>query len=355
MSQTSPASYKHKGFKISVPATSANIGPGFDVLGIAYSMYLTLDCARLPEGASPRLAMSYEGEGASDVPLIAEKNLITKTAMYVLSTYGIDQLPPLKIHCTNPIPLGRGLGSSGSAVVAGVLLANAAGELNMTNDRMLDYCLMVERHPDNVAPALMGGFVASFLRELEPKDLEPSSIPQSEPTRNGAPQPPTPVTDIGHYVQLGWNDEIKAVTIIPDFEVATEDARAVLPDMYERPDVIYNLQRIAVLTSALARKPVNPGLIHQAMRDKVHQPYRKHLIPGMAEMLETITPTTCPGVVGICLSGAGPTILVLATKNFEEIAHRVQAIFEKQPNGGIKSMYKVLDIVEEGAKTEYQD
>lgn len=226
----------HNKFKITVPATSANIGPGFDVLGIAYSLYLTLDCERLPAGSS--LQMTYEGEGAKDVPLVAEKNLITKTALYVLSTYGITSLPPLKIHVTNPIPLGRGLGSSGSAVVAGVVLANAAGNLQMTNDRMLDYCLMVERHPDNVAPALFGGFVASFLRELEPEELDPPSIPRSEPTRNGAAQPPTPITDIGHYIQLGWTKEIKAIAVIPDFEVATEDARAVLPDMYQRADVV---------------------------------------------------------------------------------------------------------------------
>ncbi|KAF9152465.1 hypothetical protein BG015_005227 [Linnemannia schmuckeri] len=343
----------HNKFKITVPATSANIGPGFDVLGMAFSLYLTLDCERLPAGSG--LQMTYEGEGAKDVPLVAEKNLITKTALYVLSTYGITSLPPLKIHVTNPIPLGRGLGSSGSAVVAGVVLANAAGNLQMTNDRMLDYCLMVERHPDNVAPALFGGFVASFLRELEPEELDPPSIPRSEPTRNGAPQPPTPITDIGHYIQLGWTKEIKAIAVIPDFEVATEDARAVLPDMYQRADIIYNLQRIAVLTTALSRTPVNADLIHKAMSDKVHQPYRKHLIPGMAEMLEKITPKTYPGVVGICLSGAGPTILVLATENFEQIAAAVQDIFTSQPKGGIKSMYKVLDVVEEGAKTEYFD
>ncbi|KAG0298788.1 hypothetical protein BGZ98_000069 [Dissophora globulifera] len=340
-------------FKITVPATSANIGPGFDVLGMAFSLYLTLDCERLPAGSA--LQMTYEGEGAKDVPLVAEKNLITKTALYVLSTYGIASLPPLKIHVTNPIPLGRGLGSSGSAVVAGVVLANAAGNLGMSNDRMLDYCLMVERHPDNVAPALFGGFVASFLRELEPEELEPSSIPRSEPTRNGAAQPPTPVTDIGHYIQLGWAKEIKAIAVIPDFEVATEDARAVLPDMYERADVIYNLQRIAVLTTALSRTPVNADLIHKAMSDKVHQPYRKHLIPGMAEMLEKITPKTHPGVVGICLSGAGPTILVLATENFEQIAAAVQDVFSQQTNGGIKSMFKVLDVVHDGAQTEYFD
>ncbi|KAI7817419.1 ribosomal protein S5 domain 2-type protein [Gamsiella multidivaricata] len=340
-------------FKVTVPATSANIGPGFDVLGMAFSLYLTLDCERLPAGSG--LQMTYEGEGAKDVPLVPEKNLITKTALYVLSTYGITSLPPLKIHVTNPIPLGRGLGSSGSAVVAGVVLANAAGNLGMTKDRMLDYCLMVERHPDNVAPALFGGFVASFLRELEPEELEPSSIPRSEPTRNGAAQPPTPVTDIGHYIQLGWAKEIKAIAVIPDFEVATEDARAVLPDMYERADVIYNLQRIAVLTTALSRTPVDADLIHKAMSDKVHQPYRKHLIPGMSEMLEQITPKTYPGVVGICLSGAGPTILVLATENFGEIAAAVQEIFKRQPNGGIESMYKVLDVVDGGAQTEYFD
>ncbi|KAF9189636.1 hypothetical protein BGZ51_001383 [Haplosporangium sp. Z 767] len=343
----------HQKFKISVPATSANIGPGFDVLGMAFSLYLTLECERLRPGA--RLQMSYEGEGAEDVPLVAEKNLITKTALYVLSTYGITSLPPLKIHVNNPIPLGRGLGSSGSAVVAGVMLANSAGELNMTKERMFDYCLMVERHPDNVAPALFGGFVASFLRELEPEELEPSSIPRSEPTRNGASQPPTPLTDIGHYMQLGWAKEVKAIAIIPNFEVATEDARAALPDNYSRADVIYNLQRVAVLTHALSRSPVNADLVYKAMSDKIHQPYRKFLIPGMQEMLEMITPKTCPGLVGICLSGAGPTILALATENFDKIAGAVQNCFARQPNRSIESEYKVLDVVHDGAQVQYSN
>jgi homoserine kinase len=232
-------------FRIKAPCSTANIGPGFDVLGISLSLYLTLDVEIL-DGSQPDVKdfeMTYSGEGADDVPLIPEKNLITKTALYVLSANDIKSLPkPLKIHVNNPIPLGRGLGSSGAAVVAGVALGDALGQLNMGKDRMLDYCLMIERHPDNVAAALMGGFVASYLRELDAADLEITSIPVSETfdnvTNGTGPAPPQPPRGIGHFVQLGWAKEIKAIAIVPKFEVATAKARAVLPNNYERKDIV---------------------------------------------------------------------------------------------------------------------
>lgn len=240
---TAPAPIRS--FRISVPCSTANIGPGFDVLGISLSLYLTLNVQIFPADTPdlPDFAMTYTGEGAANVPLTPEGNLTTKTALYVLSSYNIHEFPkPLRIHVHNPIPLGRGLGSSGAAVVAGAALGNALGNLGLTKDRMLDYCLMVERHPDNVAAAMMGGFVASYLRELEPAVTEKPSIPHSETLENGrveknegASQPPV---GIGHYVRLGWAKEIKAIAIVPQFEVATAKARAVLPVSYERQDVV---------------------------------------------------------------------------------------------------------------------
>lgn len=224
-------------FRIKSPCSTSNIGPGFDVLGISLSLYLTLDVEILKEGKA--FEMTYTGEGAKDVPLTPEHNLITKTALYVLSANGIHELPhPLKIHVDNPIPLGRGLGSSGAAVVSGVLLGNALGQLNLDRDRLLDYCLMIERHPDNVTAALMGGFVASYLRELDPSAMK--GVPASESLLEIAlsqkvPQPPL---GIGHYIRLGWAKEIKCIAIVPQFEVATAKARAVLPTSYERPDVV---------------------------------------------------------------------------------------------------------------------
>ncbi|KAI9253192.1 hypothetical protein BY458DRAFT_549906 [Sporodiniella umbellata] len=334
-------------FHIRSPCSTANIGPGFDVLGISLSLYLTMDVELLKEG-SQDFEMTYSGEGANDVPLTPEKNLITKTALYVLSANGISELPkPLKIHVHNPIPLGRGLGSSGAAVVSGVLLGNALGQLKLSRDRLLDYCLMIERHPDNVAAALMGGFVASYLRELDPSTMQ--GIPASESLLDIAlsqkvPQPPL---GIGHYIQLNWAKEIKCVAIVPQFQVATIKARAVLPTHYDRKDVIFNFQRLAVLTTALGQSPPDANLIYNAMQDKIHQPYRKTLIPGLPEILSGLTPENQDGLLGICLSGAGPTILALATKNYGQIAQAAMDLFKE--HGGFECFYKVLDVVTDGS------
>ncbi|KAI9010007.1 hypothetical protein CLU79DRAFT_710764 [Phycomyces nitens] len=327
-------------FRIKAPCSTANIGPGFDVLGISLSLYLVLDVEVMTKGKS--FEMTYSGEGAKDVPLTPEQNLITKTALYVLSANGISNLPEfLKIHVDNPIPLGRGLGSSGAAVVAGVLLGNALGELNLDQERLLDYCLMIERHPDNVAAALVGGFVASYLSELSPEVLK--GVPTSESLLDSVPSPnmPQPPRGIGHFIRLGWAKEIKAIAIVPQFKLATAKARAVLPDQYSRQDVIFNFQRLAVLTTALGQSPPSPGLIFNAMQDKIHQPYRKTLIPGLPEILSTVTPEKHDGLLGICLSGAGPTILALATKNFDEIAKAAQEVFRQ--HGVKESFYKFGD------------
>ncbi|KAI8997397.1 hypothetical protein BDB01DRAFT_840732 [Pilobolus umbonatus] len=334
---------KPRKFHIRSPCSTANIGPGFDVLGISLSLYLTLDVEILSKGKD--FEMTYSGEGAKEVPLTPERNLITKTALYVLSANGISELPkPLKIHVHNPIPLGRGLGSSGAAVVSGVLLGNELGNLKLSKDRLLDYCLMIERHPDNVAAALIGGFVASYLRELDPSVM--TGIPASESLLEIAltKQAPQPPLGIGHYVRLGWAKEIKCIAIVPQFQVATAKARAVLPTQYNRADVVFNFQRLAVLTTALGQSPPDADLIFNAMQDKIHQPYRKTLIPGLPEILTTITPEKYDGLLGICLSGAGPTILALATKNFDQIAEAAMAVFKKK--GGFESSWQYDDSCE---------
>ena len=166
-------------FKIKVPCSSANIGPGFDVVGLALSIYLQLDVIVDPQYSeststvSHNCSISYEGEGADEVPLEADANLITRTALYVLKCHDIRTFEQgTHVHINNPIPLGRGLGSSGAAVVAGVMLGNECGQLGLSKDRMLDFCLMIERHPDNVTAAMIGGFVGSYLRDLDPKDME---------------------------------------------------------------------------------------------------------------------------------------------------------------------------------------
>jgi homoserine kinase len=153
------------------------------------------------------------------------------------------------VHINNPIPLGRGLGSSGAAVVAGVMLGNAVGKLGLSKDRMMDYCLMIERHPDNVMAAMMGGFVGSYLKELDPKDMERKEIPLAEvlPEPAGGVdtglKPPEPPLGIGHYIKFGWAKEVKAIAIIPDFEVSTAVSRSVLPKQYTAKDMVGFLMR----------------------------------------------------------------------------------------------------------------
>jgi homoserine kinase len=362
--------------KIGVPCSSANIGPGFDVIGLALSIWLEIQVTveSKPTEAPLNCVISYEGEGADEVPLSADSNLITRTALYVLRCNGQRAFPAeTRVHIINPIPLGRGLGSSGAAVVAGVVLGNEVGKLGLSKARILDYCLMIgtylviyeavlqltfkiERHPDNVAAALYGGFVGTYLNDLSKEDTERKEIPLSEvlPTPAGGidtgENPPEPPVGIGHYMKFPWAKELKAIAIIPDFEVATAQARSVLPATYSRADVVFNLQRIALLPLALGTSPPNAEQIYLAMQDKVHQPYRKGLIPGLPEILQSVTPKSHPGLCGICLSGAGPTILALATENFDKIAEVILDIFAKQ---NIKCQWKLLEPAEEGTTVTY--
>ncbi|KAI0271627.1 homoserine kinase [Gloeopeniophorella convolvens] len=350
-----------RSFKIRVPATSANIGPGFDVVGLSLSLFLTLTVTISEAsrgGSSTRPSITYSGEGAEEVPLNAYKNLTTRVALYVLRCSGISSFPPgVTIHAHNEIPFGRGLGSSGAAVIAGVLLGDAIGQLGLSRERMLDFALMVERHPDNVTAALVGGFVGSYLRELDPAATQAASVPLSEVLPEYPPDagpewgrdPPLPPLGIGHYVRFGWAKEIRAVAIIPRFELSTAKAREVLPESYSRKDLVFNMQRLAVLTTALSRSPPDPDLIYEAMKDRVHQPYRRSLIPGLPEVTSSITPNTHPGLLGICLSGAGPTILALAVGGFEAIAEDARKIFREK---GIEVDWLLLDVVSEGSYVE---
>lgn len=212
--------------------------------------------------------------------------------------------------------------------------------------------------------------MGTYLKPLAPEDVARIEIPLAEvlPSPAGGvdtgARPPDPPRGIGHHIKFPWAKEIKAVAIIPDFEVATAKARAVLPAEYPRPDVVswgpishdtlppmcanlrpktFNLQRIALLPVALGQSPPDPDLIYLAMQDKLHQPYRQTLIPGLTDIVESMTPSTQPGLLGVCLSGAGPTILALATNNFEEIAESIISRFRSQ---NIQCSWKLLEPAE---------
>lgn len=203
---------------------------------------------------------------------------------------------------------------------------------------------------------MYGGFVGTYLNDLSPEDTERKEIPLSEVLPEPAGgidtgfNPPEPPIGIGHYMKFPWAKEIKAIAIIPRFEVSTAKARNVLPATYTRADVVFNLQRIALLPSALGRSPPDADQIYLAMQDKVHQPYRKGLIPGLPEILQSVTPKSHPGLCGICLSGAGPTILALATDNFDGIAKVILAKFSEK---GINCDWKLLEPAEDGTTVTY--
>jgi homoserine kinase len=194
--------------------------------------------------------------------------------------------------------------------------------------------------------------VGTYLNELKPEDLARKEIPLAEvlPAPAGGIdtgfKPPDPPEGIGHYRRFPWAPEIKAVAIIPDFQVPTAKAREVLPLEYKRADIVYNLQRAALLPIALGQSPPDAETIYLAMQDKLHQPYRQNLIPGLAEILTSIKPSTQPGVLGVSLSGAGPTILALATDHFEQIGQRLVSHFEDR---NIRCEWRLLEPAQEGA------
>lgn len=199
-------------FTIKVPCTSSNIGPGFDVVGLSLSLYLTLSVTISSSASNVLPTISYTGQGASEAPTDPYKNLTTRCALYVLRCHNINSFPKgvdIKVH--NEVPFGRGLGSSGAAVIAGIILGDSLGNLKLSKERLLDHALMIERHPDNVTAALMGGFVGSYLLDLSPEDAQRKAVPLSEvlpeyPSDAGeewGQDPPAPPKGIGHFIRFG--------------------------------------------------------------------------------------------------------------------------------------------------------
>ncbi|KAJ3288922.1 hypothetical protein HDU79_004451 [Rhizoclosmatium sp. JEL0117] len=356
-------------FTVSVPCSTANLGPGFDVLGCGLGMRMSVTCT-FPE-SDKGLTVSYNGDSPHTVPLDPSRNLITRTAIQTAASFGQLLPTPMHVAIENPIPLGRGLGSSGTAVVAGVVLANESLGLGMDTQRILDYCLAIEGHPDNITASILGGFVASYKREHpDPAPPKKETIEYKQNYSTLYPDVPdfeAPPCNLGKHLRLKVSPKIKFVVTIPEFELQTKLARSVLPQEYPKADVIYNLQRLAVLVSTLTSddaKDIDPAVISEAMHDRVHQKYRQHLVPGLPEIL-SLSYKTLPGLLGVCVSGAGPTVLCLATDNFEKIGQTVVDIFgkhsvdeapgyEKQKGVkgskkvGIKASFKVLEVSAEG-------
>jgi len=255
---------------VRVPATSANLGPGFDTFGLALSIRNsgTVDTAADP-------GVSWAGEGAEELPSDGS-DLVSRTMGAVADRMG-ERLPPLALHCENRIPLARGLGSSSAAIVLGVVLASSVLELGLERepDSVFAIAADLEGHPDNVAPAVYGGFTIA--------------VPD------------------GPVLRLALHPDLRSVTLlVPPERVLTADARAALPDVVPLADAVYNLAHGAILVEALTR---TPELLPLALRDRLHQDARLALAPKVRDNFQELQRDG----VAVCVSGAGPSLLAFGS------------------------------------------
>ncbi|KAI8910794.1 ribosomal protein S5 domain 2-type protein [Gorgonomyces haynaldii] len=320
---------------IRVPCSTANLGPGFDTLGAALSMHLTIKAQK-----HHKLEIQYTGVNADEVSLIPTENLITRVVFYVANCYN-QVFDNWLLTIDNPIPLGRGLGSSASAIVGGVVLASETLELNLSQQELLDLVCTIEGHPDNAAPSLLGGMICSYCRHDIPELEDSFFLPGNQALR-----PPERLTQAN---RVKVSPKIHVVVVIPEFHLATSLARSVLPKEYKRSDVIFNLGRLAVLTQNLGKEDPDPLVIGEAMQDKIHQPYRQALVPGLDQILK-LTFKDLDGLLGICLSGAGPCILAFCLHSQDMIGQAIVDIFANHTHDGtpIQSEYKVLQFDTQG-------
>lgn len=264
--------------QVKVAATTANLGPGFDTLGMALSLYNEVSLERSDSG----LQIEIEGFGKGEIPN-NDENLIWKAMEKVFEKQGVaDKNFHLKMK--NEIPLSRGLGSSASTIVAGLLLANEVCNRPYGLDELLILATEMEGHPDNVAPTLLGGIVVSAMDRGEVL-----------------------------YQCIEPNEDWSTVVYIPNEPLATKRAREVLPTSYSKQDAVFNVSRASMLTLALMRGDLD--LVGRMMEDRLHQPYRLPLIEGYDKIFDAAKQG---GAKGVALSGAGSTLIAFCERKWEQ-------------------------------------
>ena len=300
--------FKANPIQVQVPATSANLGPGFDSFGLAFGMYDRYVAQILDEGG---LDIDVTGEGSDEVPR-TDKNLLVKAI-----NKGFDYLggrpKGLAVRALNVIPHGRGLGSSASAIVGGLVLARSlvlTGTDKMSDEVLLNLATEMEGHPDNVAAALYGGATVAWQELVKGKS-------------------------VAHAVHLPVDPRIKVMAFIPASALATSKARKMLPESIPFADAQRNTSNAAIMTQALT---IRPDLLFTATEDFLHQSYRQEAMPSSFALM---TKLRAAGIAA-CISGAGPTVLALHTEGDDETTQLARA-------GGAKFEGKSLEIASRGA------
>ena len=297
---------------VRLPASTSNLGPGFDCFGLALKLYLTVNATAVPESSEPCRVTTTGAKENEALPRNAI-NLIYR-AMTFAARREEFELPPVDLAVHNEIPLASGLGSSAAAIVAGIKLAGLITERELSNQVIQNYATEFEGHPDNIAAALYGGFSASC------------------------------ISNDGSVVstRFEWPSHIRVIVVSPHSQLPTHVARAALPRTISRVDAVHNLQRTALFISALAQQRYD--LLWEATRDRLHQPQREALVPGLAEALAL---PRMQGLLGIALSGAGPSIVALVDDNDEEIGARIASCFSKRQ---IESTVRTLETDNDGCR-----
>jgi len=272
---------------VKVPATTANFGSGFDCLGMALPIYnfITIEETVLPgTGIEINVISETDSDDEFAIEHIPkdENNIIYKAVEMLYNSIG--QSPSeLKINIRSQIPIAKGLGSSAAIIVGGLIAANELLGRPADEAALLSIATEVEGHPDNVTPAILGGFV------LTSQEDDGSIV----------------------YRRLNWPDEWHLTVCIPDYELATDISRSVLPKEVSLKDAAFNSRRVAMLMEALHTKDAE--LMKLALQDRLHQPYRTKLVPGLQEIMDNLKHEE--NVIGCVLSGAGPTILIISQRN----------------------------------------
>lgn len=298
---------------VRVPGTSANCGPGFDCLGLATTIYNYLDLTLL---RGSKVIVESTGEGAENIPR-GRKNLTWQAVRrFLQEVKREDEFKGAIIRMKNNVPISRGLGSSSTAIVAGLVAANEILGSPMDKNGLLKLATELEGHPDNVAPAIFGGFTVSVMDKGEVQTF--SFLPRIK---------------------------LKLIVAIPDFELSTRLARKVLPKNISMKDAIFNISRASMLIAALTEG--REELLPLAFDDALHQPYRKKLLPGMTAVFEA---AKSAGALGAAISGAGSCLIAFTSARSQLENKIAAAMVEAFKVHGVNSKAKILDVDRHGAQ-----